>query len=49
MTVYLGKERKHVTPSMTATHANVTGLVAKNEYVGHKLYMGSFYFISTVI
>jgi len=32
-----------VTPSMTATRANVTGLVARNEYVGHKLYMDNFF------
>ena len=41
MTVYLGKDRKHVTPS-TATHVTVRGLAARIEHVGHKLYMGSF-------
>ena len=43
MTVYAGKDRKHVTPSMTATHATVTGLAARSERVGHKLYMGNFF------
>jgi hypothetical protein len=37
MTVYLGKDRKRVTPSMTATHATVTGLAARTEHLGHKL------------
>jgi hypothetical protein len=37
MTVYFGKDRKHATPSMTATHATATGLVARIEHVGHKL------------
>ena len=43
MTVYLGKDRKRVTTSMTATHANVTGLAARIEHVGQKLYMNSFF------
>jgi len=43
MTVYLGKDRKHVTPSMTATHANVAGLAARIGHVRHKLYMGNFF------
>ena len=37
MIVYLGRDRKHVTPSMTATHANVIGLAARTGHVGHKL------------
>jgi len=41
MTMYLGKDRKLVTPS-TATCVTVRGLAAKIEHVGHKLYMGSF-------
>jgi hypothetical protein len=41
MTVCLGKDRKHTTPS-TATHVSVRGLAARIEHVGHKLYMGSF-------
>ena len=40
--MYLDKERKCATPSMTATHATVTGLAARTEHVGHKLYMNSF-------
>jgi hypothetical protein len=43
MTVYLGKDRKHVTPSMTVTHAAVAGLAARLEHVGHKLYMDRFF------
>jgi hypothetical protein len=35
--VYLGK-----TPSVTATHATVTGLAARIENMGHKLYMDNF-------
>jgi hypothetical protein len=47
MTMHLGKDRKCATPSMTATHATVTGLAARNEPVGHKFYVDSF--ISRVI
>ena len=43
MTAYLGKDRKHVTPSMTATHATVTGLAIRSGHVGHKLYTGNFF------
>ena len=43
MTVYLGKDRKHVTPSMTATHATVTGLATGIEHLGNKLYMDNFF------
>ena len=39
MTVYAGKDRKHVTPSMTATHVTVTELTVRIENVGHTLYM----------
>jgi hypothetical protein len=39
MTVYLGKDRKCATPSMTATQATVAGLAARNEHVRQKLYM----------
>ena len=42
VTVYLGKDRKCVTPSMAATHATVTGFTARNEHVGHKLYVDNF-------
>jgi len=42
ITMYLHKDRKCVTPSMTATHATVTGLAARIEHVGHKLYMDNF-------
>jgi hypothetical protein len=42
MTMYLGKDRKHVTSSFTATHAAVTGLAARIEHVGHNFYMDNF-------
>jgi hypothetical protein len=41
--VYFNRERKHVTAAMTATHANVTGLTARIENLGHKLYMDNFF------
>jgi hypothetical protein len=44
MTVYLGKDKKHVTPSMTATHATVTGLTARTKHVGHKVYVDNFFY-----
>jgi hypothetical protein len=28
---------------MTVTHATVTGFTARNEHVGHKLYMDNFF------
>ena len=40
--MYLGKDRKHVTSSFTATHAAVTGLAARIEHVGHNFYMDNF-------
>ena len=43
MTMYLCKDRKRVTPSITATHATVTELAARTEHVGHKLYMDNFF------
>ena len=43
MTMYLRKDRKCATPTMTATHATVTGLAARTEHVGHKLYMNNFF------
>jgi len=43
MTVYLGKDRKRVTPSMTTTYATVTGLAARTEHLGHKLYKDNFF------
>jgi hypothetical protein len=41
-TVYLRKDRKRAIPSMAATCATVTGLTARIEHVGHKLYMDNF-------
>jgi len=43
MIVYLGKDRKCATTSMIATHATVTGLAARIEHVGHRLYMDNFF------
>jgi hypothetical protein len=40
--MYLGKDGKRVTPSMTATYATVTGLAARIEH-GYKLHMDSFF------
>jgi hypothetical protein len=48
MTVYLGRDRKGATPSMTATCATVAGLAARIKHIGHKLEMDSF-FSSTVL
>jgi len=42
MNMYLGKDGKCATPSMTATHATVTELAARIEH-RHKLYMDSFF------
>jgi len=36
--VYSGKDRKCALGTMTATHANVTGLIARIKNVEHKLY-----------
>jgi len=43
MTVYLGKDRKCMTPSMTATQATGTGLAARTEHVRHKLNVDNFF------
>ena len=43
MTVCACKDRKHVTPSMTATHVTVTELSARNENVRYKLYMDNLF------
>lgn len=39
MSVYSGKERKCVPPSMRATDETITILTVRTENVGHKLYM----------
>jgi sorbitol-specific phosphotransferase system component IIBC len=39
MTVYLGKDRKLVTPTMTTTHQTVAGRLRKTENLGNKLYI----------
>jgi hypothetical protein len=38
VTVYSGKDRKRVAPSLTATDTSVTGLATRTENVGYKLY-----------
>jgi hypothetical protein len=43
MTLHLGKDRKQATPSMIATHVTVTGLTARIEHVGHKVYVDNFF------
>jgi len=43
MTVYLNKDRKCVTPSMTAAHATVTGFTARNEHGKDTLYIDNFF------
>ena len=43
MTVYLGRDSQCESPSMSATHATVTGFTARLENVGHKLYMDNFF------
>jgi hypothetical protein len=43
MTVYLGKDRKHVTTRGAETHVIVTGLTAGFENVGHRLFMDSIF------
>jgi hypothetical protein len=42
MSVYLDKDRKRVTATMTANHATVSGLTTRIENLGHKLYMDNF-------
>jgi hypothetical protein len=43
MSVYLGRDRKRATTSMTETHATVTGLTTRTENFGHKIYMDNFF------
>jgi hypothetical protein len=43
MSVYLRRDRKCATVSVTATYATVTGLTTRIENFGHKLYMDSFF------
>jgi hypothetical protein len=41
MTMYIGKDKKCATPTMTAKHATVRGLAARIEHFGHQLYVGN--------
>jgi hypothetical protein len=43
MSIFLDKDRKCMTPSMTATQATVTGLAARIEHVRDMLYMDNFF------
>jgi hypothetical protein len=43
MSVYLRRDRKRVTASMTATYATVTGLTTRIENFGHILCMDNFF------
>jgi hypothetical protein len=43
MSVYLERDRKCATASMTTTHATVTGLTTRIENFGHKFYMDNFF------
>jgi len=43
MTVYLSKDERSMTPSMTDAHATVTRLTARLENMVHKLYMDNFF------
>jgi hypothetical protein len=43
MSLYLGRDRKHVTAAMMGTHAAVSGLATRIENLGHKLYMDNFF------
>jgi hypothetical protein len=39
MSVYLGRDKKRATATMTANHATVSGRTTRIENLGHKLYM----------
>jgi hypothetical protein len=43
MTVYLSKDERSMTPSMTAAYATVTRLTARLENMVHKLYVDNFF------
>jgi len=43
MTVYLSKDERSMTPSMTVAHATVTRLTARLENMVHKLYVDNFF------
>lgn len=43
MTVQLGKERKQVTASVTATNATAAGLTVRAENTEHNLYGDNFF------
>ena len=43
MAVYLSKDGKHASPSLTATYAAITRHTVRTENVGHKLYADSFF------
>jgi outer membrane murein-binding lipoprotein Lpp len=43
MIVYLSKDERSMTPSMTAAHATATRLTARLENMVHKLYISNFF------
>jgi hypothetical protein len=44
MSVYLGRDRKCATATVTVTYATISGLTIRIEYFGHKLNIDSFFF-----
>jgi hypothetical protein len=49
MTAHFGKDRARATNSMTATHAIVTGLVARIKHVRQTLHIRELLFVSSII
>jgi hypothetical protein len=45
MLMYLGRDRKHVTATMTTVHATVSGLTIRIRNFGHELCMDSFFLL----
>jgi hypothetical protein len=43
MSVYLGRDRKHATATVTANHTTVSGLTTRIENLGHKLYLNNVF------
>ena len=43
MSVYLGKQRQHVTAQITATHRTVLQVVRRVEGLGHKIFMDNYF------
>jgi hypothetical protein len=43
MSLYLGRDRKCAAATVNTAHTTVLGLTARNENLGHKLYIDSFF------